>query len=57
MLLPYIETTFLIRLKERLYVGGQQRGTGEVCSAAELKAVAHFTLLKRVDSFMMAVRE
>lgn len=26
-------------------------------SALEQKAVAHFTLLKRVDSFMMAVRE
>lgn len=25
--------------------------------ALEQKAVAHFTLLKRVDSFMMAVRE
>lgn len=69
MLLPYIETTFLIRLQRQfvklLVVGEEEErererttfNRSEQVGEKQRKISTHLTLVKRVDSFMIAVRE
>lgn len=59
MLLPYIDTTFFIRLEgdknERIKTVIKTDYVLKPTAAVE--SFSHFTPLKRVDSFMMAVSE